>query len=84
MKTPNITLQIKSRSIRVYAQASEAIARITGQNVSPEAIMAARLESEVDPEDIAAIHSFSVLKIPAEKVREFQVGLTKPRRKKEI
>jgi len=39
--------------------------------------MTARLESEDDPEEIAALYGFSVLKLPAKAIPEFEPGLMK-------
>ena len=66
-----VTLHIRRSRYDVFAMASEEIERRTGRAPGVEAMMEYDLESMVDPDDLADLYCWSVLKWSREKIGRF-------------
>ena len=66
-----VTLHILRSRYDVFALASEEIERRTGTAPGVEAMMEYDLETTVDPDDLADLYCFSVLKWSAKQIDKF-------------
>lgn len=67
----HVTLQILRSRYDVFALASKEIERRTGQAPGVEAMMEYDLEGTVDPDDLADLYCWSVLKWSRDKINTF-------------
>ena len=66
-----VTLHILRSQYDVFALASEEMARRTGAAPGIEAMMEYAVESTADPDDLADLYCWTVLKWPREKIDTF-------------
>lgn len=83
MKTPNhpqskprrnrcaVTLEILRSNYAIFAEAAEELARRTGQPATAEDMMTFDLERASDPNDLADMYCWSVLKWTTEQIDQF-------------